>query len=171
MSESTHKINEMINHAQVILIDQEGVNHGVVPTSQALELAEEVKMDLVLVSSSPPTCKIFDYQKYLYALKKKKKAVKPSAISCIRFGLVTDVHDFQVKIRKVESLLQKGHKVTVMLRCRRRQEVLHINEGGVQVVQRVLDALGDLARIEQAPLVEGRIVKALLAPASGKKKS
>lgn len=168
MLEARHKINETIAriYSQVVLIDADGTNYGAVPVSRGLQIAQDAELDLVLVSSNPPTCKIFDYQKFLYALKKKKKVAKPITISCIRFGLVTDVHDFQVKIRKVTSLLQEGHKVTIMVRCRGRREALHIEDGGVLMMQRVLDVLGETVRIEQSPKISGRSIRALVASAS-----
>ena len=101
--ENELNINEQITAQQVRLVGENIPEPGVYPIAKALQLADELELDLVEISASadPPVCKILDYQKYLYQKKKKAKEMKSNAakvvIKEIRFGPNTDEHDFQFK--------------------------------------------------------------------------
>ena len=172
MVDVAHKINDIVVRLfkKVVLIDAKGVNLGSMDSREALSMAMSEVLDLVLVSSTGvPTCKIFDYQKFLYNLKKKKKNIpKNLGTSCIKFGLGTDIHDYKVKVRKVLELLKKGYKVTIALRCKGRREMAHMSTGGMEMVQRVLNDLDGVVKVEQTPRIDGKMVKALVSSLSSK---
>ena len=96
-------MNEKIRSKEVRLIDNEGVNHGIVPTSQALEMADEAGLDLVLISpnQAPPVAKILDFGKYKYELAKKAKEAKKKQrvveVKEVQVRYIIDVHDYEVR--------------------------------------------------------------------------
>ena len=110
-------INEQITAQQVRLVGDNIPEQGVYPIAKALQMAEELELDLVEISgkADPPVCRILDYQKYLYQRKKKAKEMKANAakvvIKEIRFGPNTDEHDFQFKLKHAQEFLQEGSKV------------------------------------------------------------
>ncbi len=162
-----HKINDGVVRAfsQVTLIDANGHNHGIVDTRRALEMAARAELDLVLVSSAgAPVCKIYDYQKSLYNLKKKKKVIKSPKTKCIKFGLHTDVHDYNFKLKKAEELLRQGSKVQIALRCRGRREILHVATVGVETLNKVVQDLGEVGKVDQPVKVTGALVAVTLNP-------
>jgi translation initiation factor IF-3 len=167
MSVNNHKINDGVLRAfkHVTLIDSEGHNHGVVDTRRALEIAESVQLDLVLVSSAGlPVCRIYDYQKSLYNLKKKKKSTKSPKTKCIKFGLNTDVHDYNFKLKKAEESLREGSKVQIALRCRGRREIAHVSTVGLETVTKVMQDLSEVGKSDQPPKVNGALVTVMLHP-------
>ena len=115
--ENELNINEQITAQQVRLVGENIPEPGVYPIAKALQLADELELDLVEISASadPPVCKILDYQKYLYQKKKKAKEMKSNAakvvIKEIRFGPNTDEHDFQFKLKHAKGFLEEGSKV------------------------------------------------------------
>ena len=166
MSDKTHKMNGLIvkTFRQVKLIDDQGENLGLVDSETALRIAEEKNLDLVLVSSAgAPVCKICDYQKSLYESKKKKKSTKTPKMRCIKFGIGTDVHDYNVKVRKVTELLEDGAKVQIVLKCRGRREIAHISTVGLETMQKIITDLAQIARVEQQPKINGSMVASILS--------
>lgn len=166
MSNNAHKVNGQIVKAfkQVKLIDG-GENLGLISSSEALSIAESRDLDLVLVSSGGiPVCKLCNYQKSLYELKKKKKGTKTQKVRCIKFGVSTDVHDYNVKLRKITELLNEGSKVQIALRCRGRREMVHISTVGLETVQKIISDLTQIARVDQQPKINGPSVIAMLSP-------
>ena len=107
--ESLHKINNLITARQVRLVGDNISTQGVVTITEALRMADEMELDLVEISpnTDPPVCKIIDYQKFLYQLKKKQKEMKAHsakiAVKEIRFGPNTDEHDYNFKLKHVVS--------------------------------------------------------------------
>lgn len=114
--EPQHRINESIRAAQVRVVG-ENIETGVYPLREALAMAEEAGLDLVEISpnAEPPVCRIIDYSKFLYQLKKKQKEIKAKSVKVvvkeIRFGPQTDDHDFNFKLKHAKEFLQEGAKV------------------------------------------------------------
>lgn len=124
------RINEAILVEEVRVIDEAGVNHGVIPIARALELAREQESDLVEVSplAKPPVCKITDYGKLQYqdAKQEQQKKAKQKKVDTkgIRLGFRTDKHDLLFKKDQAEKFLMKGHKVRVELWLRGREKAM-----------------------------------------------
>jgi len=114
--EDAHQINDKIRAKEVRLVG-DNVEPGVYPTSEALKMAEEQELDLVVISdkAEPFICRILDYKKFLYEQKKKQKELKAKQVKVvikeIRFGPQTDEHDFQFKKKHAEKFLEEGSKL------------------------------------------------------------
>ena len=153
---------------QVQLIDDEGVNHGVVSIDEALRLAEEAGMDLVEISpnSQPPVCKITDLGKLKYQSQKKaaeaRKKQKTIEIKEIKMRPNIDTHDYEVKLKAVRRFFEDGDKVKLTLRFRGR-EMAHL-ELGMQLLNQVKQDVGEIAKVEAEPKLEGRQMMMVLAP-------
>src|SRR5580700_2989118 len=162
------RINDEIRVPEVQLIDQDGKNHGAVPTRQALDIAQAATLDLVEISpnSTPPVVKVMDYGKYKYQEQKKaaeaRKKQKIVEIKEIKFRPMIDDHDYDVKMRSMRRFFEEGDKVKVTLRFRGR-EMAH-QELGTKLLDRVRDDLTKLAKVEQEPKFEGRQMVMVLAP-------
>ena len=162
------KINDAIRAREVRLIDENGQNLGVVDRSEALERAESVGLDLVEVSpdAAPPVCKILDYGKFKYQEQKKaaeaRKHQKTVEVKEIKMRPSIDDHDYDVKMRSIRRFFDEGDKVKITLRFRGR-EMAH-QEIGYDLLQRVKADLGELAKVEAEPRLEGRQMVMVLAP-------
>jgi translation initiation factor IF-3 len=121
-------VNEKIRAHQVRLIDEKGVQIGVIDTQKALKEARERSLDLVQVTKKvdPPVCKILDYGKYLYRQRKKEKAEKTKAgeIKGIRLSFGISDHDLETRVKQTEKFLKKGYKVRIVMNLRGRQKGL-----------------------------------------------
>jgi len=158
----------MIRVPQIRLIDHEGENAGVVTPAEAIEMAEEVGLDLVEISpnAKPPVCKIMDFGKFKYESQKKaaeaKKKQKVTEIKEVKFRPNIDTHDYDVKMRSVNKFLGEGDKVKVTLRFRGR-EMAH-QELGRDLLQRVAVDIEELGKVESMPKMEGRQMTMVIAP-------
>jgi translation initiation factor IF-3 len=166
--EEGHRINNRIEAREVRLIDAEGQNIGVVPTRQAIIMAEEAGLDLVEVSpdAKPPVAKILDYGKFKYQEQKKqneaRKKQKIIEIKEIKMRPMIDDHDYDVKMKAVKRFFEEGDKVKVTLRFRGR-EMAH-QELGQQLLNRVKADTTEIAKVESEPRFEGRQIVMVLAP-------
>jgi translation initiation factor IF-3 len=162
------RINQEIRVPRVLLIDHNGEKQGEMPTSAALEAAEEVGLDLVEVSpnTEPPVCKILDYGKYKFQEQKKKnearKRQKVVEVKEIKLRPNIDVHDYDVKARAMHRFFEEGDKVKVTLRFRGR-EMAH-PELGMKLLQQVRSDFDPVAKVEYEPRMEGRQMIMILAP-------
>jgi translation initiation factor IF-3 len=162
------RINDEIRVPKVLLIDQEGEKQGIMPTSAALEAAEEAGLDLVEVSpnSDPPVCKILDYGKYKFQEQKKKnearKRQKIVEIKEIKLRPNIDTHDYDVKAKAMHRFFEEGDKVKVTLRFRGR-EMAH-PELGMKLLIQVKNDFEEIAKVEYEPRMEGRQMIMILAP-------
>ncbi len=153
---------------EIRLIDQDGENAGVVSPATAMEMAEEVGLDLVEISpgATPPVCKIMDFGKYKYEQQKKaaeaKKKQKIIEIKEVKFRPNIDTHDYDVKMRSVTKFLGEGDKVKVTLRFRGR-EMAH-QERGRELLERIAGDIEEIAKIEAMPKMEGRQMIMVVAP-------
>ncbi|MFN4908260.1 MAG: translation initiation factor IF-3 [Bacteroidota bacterium] len=171
-SQRKHKINDEIGAPELRVVDSTGAPLGILPRREALRIAAERELDLVEIApqANPPVCKIIDYGKFVYEQQKREKQQKKTqtqtTLKEVRFKAGTDTHDFDFKTRHAHQFLVEGHKVkaTVMFKGR---EILH-KELGEVLLQRFIDALADVSKIDQPMKMEGRFLGVLLAPESKK---
>ena len=162
------RINEEIRVREIQLIDSTGDNKGVVDIQTARSMAEAAGLDLVEIApnSSPPVCKILDYGKYKYQAQKKaaeaRKRQHVVEIKEIKLRPMIDDHDYDVKMRAMKRFFDEGDKVKITLRFRGR-EMAH-QELGYQLLNRVKDDVGPMAKVEQDAKFEGRQMVMVLAP-------
>ena len=160
--------NRDIRVPRVQLIDDEGKNRGIVPIAEALALAEEAGLDLVEIvpNAEPPVCKIVDLGKLKYQTQKKaseaRRNQKVVEIKEIKMRPNIDDHDYEVKMRAVRRFFEEGDKVKLTLRFRGR-EMAHM-EIGMELLNRVREELGPIAKVEAEPRLEGRQMQMVLAP-------
>jgi translation initiation factor IF-3 len=166
------RVNEQIRVDLVRLIDADNQQLGIVSIDEALARAREAGFDLVEVSptAEPPVCKIMDYGKYLYELKRKEKIAQKkqhvAVMKEIRMRPKIDPHDEGVKINQVRSFLEKGHKVQLTIQFRGR-EMVYLDQGR-QLMDDVLLKLQDVAKIEKPGTLLGRRMTMVIAPAKTK---
>lgn len=162
------RVNRRIRIPQVRVIDDEGAQVGVMPTSEALALAEERGLDLVEVSpkARPPVCKIMDYGKYMYQLSKRAKEAKKhqhvTQVKEVKMRPKIEPHDYSFKMRHAREFLAAGDKVkcTVIFRGR---ELAH-KELGRRVMERLIEDLSAEANVEVPIRSEGRSMIMVLSP-------
>lgn len=151
----------------------DGSQVGVVSLQEALDAAQKETLDLVEISpdAEPPVCKIMDYGKHVFDIKKKvalqKKKQKQTQVKEMKFRPGTDQGDYDIKLRNVVRFLENGDKAKVTLRFRGR-EMAH-QQLGMEMMKRVEADLMELAQVEQYPKMEGRQMIMVLAPRSKKK--
>ena len=160
-------INEKIRVREVRLTG-ENVEQDVYSMDDARKIAEELGMDLVLISpnANPPVCRVVDYSKFKYEQKKKQKELKAKAAKTvlkeIRFGPNTDDHDFNFKLNHAKKFLEEGAKVKAYVHFYGRTIVY--KERGELLLLRFAEALAELAKIEQMPRMEGKRMFLFLSP-------
>jgi translation initiation factor IF-3 len=157
-------MNERIRVREVRLIDAEGRQVGIVPTDEARKMATEAGKDLVEVApdARPPVCKIMDYGKYKYEQRKKHTGhkVHHARLKEVRLRPKTEEHDYEVKLRHAKEFLEKGDKVQICLMFRGR-EIVH-KDRGEALLQRFINDLQDLAKVERSGPYEGKRMTVLL---------
>jgi len=160
-------INEQIRAKEVQLISDDGEKLGVRSFSEALNIAEEKKLDLVLVSpnANPPVCKIMNYGKYKFEQsKKEKEAKKKQKIQETKELRITpniEEHDFSFKAKNARKFLESGNKVKITVRFRGRE--LNNVKAGENVLNRYIEELSEIAVVEKAPKLEGKNMFIILA--------
>lgn len=166
-------LNEEIRSNNVRLVGADGGQRGIVSRDDALAEAQASGLDLVLVApdAEPPVCKVMDYGKHLFELKKaraaQRKKQKQIQVKEIKFRPGTEEGDYQVKLRNLKRFLEEGDKAKVSLRFRGR-EVVH-PEIGMTLMSRITEDLDALGQIEAEPKFEGRQVVMVLSPKKKKK--
>lgn len=161
-------INERIRFPQIRVIDSDGAQLGIITPREAMAVAEEKELDLVLVSDTadPPVCKIMDYGKYKYEQDKKLKEAKKKQhnadVKEVKMRYKIEEHDYNVRVRSAERFLKSGDKVKATINFRGR-EIQHADlaEG---LLKRMATDLEEVAEVQQAPKREGRNMMMLLAP-------
>ena len=166
-------VNEEIDSDPVRLILENGDQMGVVPLEQALATASEAKLDLVMISpdADPVVCKVMDYGKHIFELKKQKaanrKKQKVIHVKEMKFRPGTEEGDYQVKLRNLIRFLSDGDRAKVSLRFRGR-ELAH-QHIGMELMQRIREDLAEHGTVDQEPKMEGRQITMVLAPVKKKK--
>ncbi|MCA9954613.1 MAG: translation initiation factor IF-3 [Anaerolineales bacterium] len=163
-----YRINRRIRVREVRLISQDGTNHGVVPTNQALQMAEEAELDLVEVApnANPPVCRIMDYGKFAYEKTKRereaRKLQKQIEIKTLRLTPRTSDFHRDVYVSKAKKWLEEGKKVKFQVRFKARE--ITYPEIGQKTLEEIAELLSDIAEVEQAPKLEGWSMTLLLNP-------
>ena len=168
IKEDPHRINNKIYGVNEVRLVGDNVEQGVYPFSQALRMAEDMGLDLVEISPTavPVVCRIIEYKKFLYDLKKKQKEIKAKAATVemkeIRFGPNTDEHDVNFKLKHARNFLEEGHKVKAFVFFRGRSIVF--KERGEILLLKFAQELEDAAIVEQMPKLEGKRMIMFLIP-------
>lgn len=166
--EDPHRINDRIYGVDQVRLVGDNVEQGIYPLGQARRMAEDLGLDLVEISdkATPIICRIVDYKKFLYDLKKKQKEIKAKQQTVemkeIRFGPNTDEHDFNFKLNHAKKFLQEGHKVKAFVFFRGRTIVF--KERGEILLLKFAQALEDTGVVESMPRLEGKRMFLMLIP-------
>ena len=162
------KTNEKIRSSEVQVISSDGKNLGTLDTQKAINIARQEGLDLIEISpnANPPVCKIIDVGKYKYDLQKKankaKKKQKIVNLKEIKLRPVTEIHDYNFKIKNAQKFLSKGDKVkfTVMFKGREMQHT-HL---GHELMKRIISDITALGKVEVQPKFEGRQIIMIVQP-------
>ena len=164
-------MNHDIRAPLVRVVDPRG-KHGVYAIEEALDLASDQSLDLVEIApqAQPPVCKIMDFGKYMYEHQKReresRKRQTQTQLKEVRFRPRTDTHDFLFKTKHAREFLMDGNKVRAYVQFRGRDIIY--KEQGMEMLQRFMTALKDIARVDQEPRMEGRRMTAILSPQKSK---
>ena len=162
------KTNEKIRSPEVQVISSDGKNLGTLDTKKAINIARQEGLDLIEISpnANPPVCKIIDIGKYKYDLQKKankaKKKQKIVNLKEVKLRPVTEIHDYNFKIKNAQKFLTKGDKVkfTVQFRGREMQHT-HL---GYELMRRIINDIAKLGKVEVQPKFEGRQIITIIQP-------
>lgn len=165
-----YRVNRQIRAREVRLIDETGKQVGIVPLQEALRIAEDKGLDLVEIApqAKPPVCKIMDYGKFKYELKKKEREARKKQrehqieVKDIRMKVRIEEHDLQVKLKHMREFLEDGDKVRVRIRFRGRENIHP--ELGEKLFKRIVEELQDISEVEAGPKKEGPFMIFTLAP-------
>lgn len=170
--QAEHRINEFIRGVDEVRLVGENVEQGVYSLAKAMEIAEEMGLDLVEISPNavPPVCRVTDYNKFIYEQKKKQKEIKANAqktvIKEIRFGPNTDDHDFEFKLKHAIKFLEAGDKVRAYVHFKGRAIVY--KEQGEILLLKFAQALEEVGKVEQLPKLEGKRMFLIVTPKAKK---
>ena len=162
------KVNERIRSPQVQVISSDGKNLGTLDTQKAIHIAKEEGLDLIEISpnANPPVCKIIDIGKYKYDLQKKankaKKKQKIINLKEIKLRPVTEIHDYNFKIKNAQKFLEKGDKVKFTVKFKGR-EMQHTHLGN-QLMDRIINDTNKVGKVEVSPKFEGRQIIMIVQP-------
>ncbi|MBQ8361340.1 MAG: translation initiation factor IF-3 [Bacteroidaceae bacterium] len=165
-----HRINEQIRAKEVRIVGDD-MEPAVYPIAQALKMADDRDVDLVEISpnAQPPVCKLIDYSKFLYQLKKRQKEQKAKQVKVdvkeIRFGPQTDDHDYNFKLKHAIGFLQDGDKVKAYVFFKGRS--ILFKEQGEVLLLRFANDLEEYAKVDQMPVLEGKRMTIFLSPKKG----
>jgi translation initiation factor IF-3 len=166
--EKRYRVNRQIRAREVRVIDENGQNLGIMPIREALALAEEKGLDLIEIApnAKPPVCKIGDYGKFKYEMKKKakeaKKKQKTMEVKELKMRVSIEEHDYQVKLKQLREFLEDGNKVKLRLIFRGRENIRP--ELGEKLAQRFAEDVKDLGQLEKKPSKEGRFMIVVFTP-------
>ena len=162
------RANERIRATQVQVISSDGKNLGTLSTQEAINIAKQKGLDLIEISpkANPPVCKIIDIGKYKYDLQKKankaKKKQKIISLKEIKLRPVTEIHDYNFKLKNAQKFLEKGDKVKFTVRFKGR-EMQHTHLGNKLMV-RIIDDIKSVGKIEVNPKLEGKQIVMIIQP-------
>ena len=162
------KTNERIRSPQVQVISSDGQNLGTLNTQEAISIAKQEGLDLIEISpnANPPVCKIIDIGKFKYDLQKKankaKKKQKVINLKEIKLRPVTEVHDYNFKIKNAQKFLEKGDKVKFTVRFKGR-EMQHTHLGN-ELMSRIINDTASLGKVEVRPKFEGKQIIMIIQP-------
>ena len=162
-----YRVNEQIRVREVRIVG-DGIESKVLPTREAMKMAEQMEVDLVEISpnAQPPVCRLIDYSKFLYQQKKKAKEMKAKQVKIevkeIRFGPQTAEADYAFKLKHAQEFLKDGNKVKAYVFFKGRSIVF--KEQGEVLLLRFANDLEELAKVESMPNMEGKKMIIMLAP-------
>ena len=162
-----HRINEQIRCREVRIVGDD-VESEVLPTREAIQLAQQQGVDLVEISPNavPPVCRLINYSKFLYQQKKRQKELKAKQVKIevkeIRFGPQTDEHDYNFKLKHAKEFLAEGDKVKAYVFFRGRS--ILFKEQGEVLLLRFANDLEEYGKVEQMPVLEGKRMILFIAP-------
>lgn len=148
------------------LVDHLGDNHGIVNIKTALQMAQDVGLDLIEISpqATPPVCKILDFGKYRYEQQKKKNEAKKSQkvveIKELKIRPLIGVHDYEVKLKQAKKFLAQGDKIKFSMRFKGRENP----SSGKDLFNKVLEDLEGLFKLDSEPKMDGRQMMMLISP-------
>ncbi|WP_206869668.1 translation initiation factor IF-3 [Clostridium zeae] len=161
-------INEEIRQKELRILSDDGSQLGIMPTREALKLAEEKELDLVLISptANPPVGRIMDFGKFIYEQSKKEKEAKKKqkviSVKEIRFSPNIEEHDVEIKANNAKKFLEDGDKVKITVRFRGREaDYAHV---GYKILEDFLSRVSELCVVEKPAKLEGRNMIMILAP-------
>lgn len=166
--EPQHLINERINLNQIRVVGEHALPE-LIPKHEALRMADELELDLVLISKNGDTgiCQIIDYNKFLYGIKKKKKEEKKKQViqevKELRFGPNTDQHDFEFKLKQAEKFLSKGDIVKAVIFFKGR-EIQHANKGEILLLKLATELMEIGLPDNAKPVLEGKKMIMMIKP-------
>ena len=161
-------MNEMITAKEVRCTSDDGTNHGIIPTAQALALADEMGLDLVLIApdAKPPVAKIMDYGKFRYQQEKKKKEAKKNqkviVIKEIKLSVKIAENDVNYKVKHAREFLEEGNHVRFRVFLKGRE--MANPQSGIDVLNKIWPMVEDIAVMDKEPKLEGRYVNLLVLP-------
>jgi len=163
-----HRVNERIRVETVRLIDNEGNQRGVVSSREALSLARSLDLDLVEIAptAQPPVCRIMDYGKFKFdeaqKAKESRRKTQNVGVKEMKYRPKIGPGDFDTKTRSVEKFLNEGHKVKITIMFRGRESAHP--ELGKKILDRIVEKLVDIAKVESAAKLDGRNMIMVLGP-------
>ncbi len=161
-------MNEMITVKEVRCLSDDGANHGIISTEEALQKADAAGLDLVLIApeGNPPVAKIMDYGKYRYQMEKKKKEAKKNqkviVIKEIKLSVKIAENDIAYKVKHAREFIEDGNHVRFRVFLKGR-EMSH-PEAGVEVLTKIWPRLEDIAIMDKEPKLEGRYINMMILP-------
>jgi translation initiation factor IF-3 len=161
-------VNDRIRVEQIRLIDHEGNQRGVTSTRDALALARSLDLDLVEIAptANPPVCRIMDYGKFKFdeaqKAKESRRKTQNVGVKEMKYRPKIGDQDFSTKTRMVERFLNEGHKVKITIMFRGRESAHP--ELGKRILDRIVERVGELARVESSPKLDGRNMTMVLGP-------
>ncbi len=163
-STATFRVNEQIRIPQIRLIDENNDQVGIVDTVEALRRARDAGMDLVEVARNerPPVCRIMDYGKFKYHMKKRVRKHHEQQLKEVRMRPKTDANDRTIKINRALKFLSRGNKVQFTMQFRGRERAHR--DLAVEIFRGVVAELGELVKVERPPSMDGRHMIMILAP-------
>ena len=165
-------VNEEIRDREVRVIGAEGDQLGIMPTSKALELAEQAGLDLVKIvpNAQPPVCKLIDYDKHRFEQAKRDREMRKNqkivSLKEVQLSATIEENDMAVKAKNAVKFLEEGDKVKVSIRFRGRQ-ITH-SDIGIKVMNDFIERTKEVCTVERRPLIEGRHMLMILAPKAEK---
>ena len=162
-------INEQIRYSgQIRLVGEDGEQLGILPISEARQMASEKELDLVAISpnANPMVCKLMNYGKFKYEQQKKEKLAKSKQkvveIKTIRFGLNISEHDIEYRAKQAQEFLAKGNKVKANMKLYGRENAYA--DKGIETLKKFAEKMSEVSVIEVAPFKEGRFINMIIAP-------
>lgn len=162
------RINFTIRVPEVRVIGADGSQLGIMQTRMARQMADDEGLDLVEVAPTarPPVCKIMDFGKFKYEQEKKRREARKHQtvihLKEVKLRPNTEKHDLEVKIKHIRRFLEEGNKAKITVKFRGR-EISH-RELGMGILKKMIEEIGELAKVDQPPKFEGKMLSAILAP-------